>query len=355
MSDFLLNRKNLHDAHWRPTNAPPLAANAARLKVEKFALTANNVTYAAFGEAMRYWDFFPAPDGFGRVPVWGFATVQDSNVASIKPGARVYGYLPISNAFDITPDRLSSSGFADGAAHRAGLAPVYNTYIYNEADPAWSQEFENQQMLFGPLFRTGWMIDDCLMESGADVPDTVVLSSASSKTAMALAHCLKMRGNVDTVGLTSQANKVWLEGTGLYGRVRTYEDVDRLHARGLTAFVDFIGRPQLTADIHNALKDRLVRSLVVGVTDWQAPRAPVAAPGPSPEFFFVPDYATKRAKEIGADVLNGRANAALRAFYEASTDFVTPIELNGEDAIRKAWIDTLDQRIAPKDGLILSL
>jgi hypothetical protein len=354
MSDFLVNRKNLHEGHWREAEPAPLAANAARLKVDAFALTANNVTYAAFGEAMRYWDFFPAPEGLGRVPVWGFATVEASNVADVKPGARVYGYLPMSHAFDLTPIRVSPNGFFEGGAHRAALSPFYNMYTYNSADPAWSRDYEPQQMLFGPLFRTGWMIDDCLMEASENPPETVVMSSASSKTAMALAHCLKARGNVDTVGLTSLANKVWLEGTGLYGRVRTYDDVVRLHARGLTAYVDFAGNPKLTADVHNALRDRLVRSLTVGATDWQAPRTPVPAPGPAPEFFFVPDYATARAKVVGADVLNQRATAALHAFYEASTDFITPVECRGEDAIGKAWADTLDQRIAPRDGLICS-
>ena len=47
--------------------------------MDKFALTANNVTYAAFGDAMHYWKFFPGPDDeSGRVPVWGFADVADS-------------------------------------------------------------------------------------------------------------------------------------------------------------------------------------------------------------------------------------------------------------------------------------
>ncbi len=353
MADFLVKRANLRDAHWSETSLPPLGEGRARLAVDAFALTANNVTYAAFGEAMNYWNFFPTTDAaFGRVPVWGFATVTESATPSVTTGTRVYGYLPMSDVFDVSPGRVSAESFMDTAPHRADLAPIYNTYITTAADPTYDPSFEAQQMLFRPLFTTGWMIDDSLMATGDPLPETVVISSASSKTALALAHCLKVRGQVDTVGLTSAGNKEFVEATGLYGRVRTYDDVDRLHARGLTAYVDFLGRPTLTADVHNALKDRLVRSLVIGVTDWEASRAPLPLPGPAPEFFFVPTYAANRAKVLGADVMNQRLGASLMEFYRASVRILTPVEARGQDAISKGWQDTVEARVKPSEGLI---
>ena len=356
MSDFLIRRSDLRDTSWTPTHLPDLAEGHARLKVDTFALTANNVTYATFGDAMKYWDFYPASDpAMGRVPVWGFATVTASKVEGVTPGQRVYGYLPISTEFDIQPIKISPAGFMDGAVHRKELAPIYNTYIDTATDTSYDADFEDQQMLFRPLFTTGWMIDDCLMESSKDVPETVVISSGSSKTALALAHCLKLRGHVDTVALTSERNKAFVESTGLYGRVRTYSDADRLHARGLTAFVDFLGRPSLTADIHNALKDRLVRSLVIGVTDWEGNRAPIQLPDPQPEFFFVPTYAATRAKELGAETLNKRLMEALVSFYTASKTFITPVHASGETEISDAWTKTLDAEVSPSEGLVLSL
>ena len=355
MADFLIKRADLREGTWTDTKPGPLAPGAARLKVEAFALTANNVTYATFGEAMGYWNFFPAADpAYGRVPVWGFATVTDSNAEGVAPGARVYGYLPISESFDVTPVRVGKESFMDGAANRQGLAPIYNTYIFTAADPGYDAKLEAQQMLFRPLFTTGFMIDDCLMEAGENVPETVVISSASSKTALALAHCLKQRGGVDAVGLTSPGNKAYVEGLGLYARVETYDAADRLHARGLTAYVDFLGRPTLTADVHNALKDRLVRSLVIGVTDWEGNRAPIALPDPQPEFFFVPTYAADRAKTLGPDVLNARLGKAMRSFYAASAGYLTPQTANGKDAIASAWLDTLDAKVPPSKGLVLS-
>lgn len=356
MADFLIKRGNLRDTRWADTKPAPLAPGAARLKVDAFALTANNVTYATFGEAMGYWNFFPSADAaYGRVPVWGFATVTESKANGVPVGARVYGYLPISDHFDVTPVNAGKASFMDGAAHRQGLAPIYNTYIFTAADPSYDAKLEAEQMLFRPLFTTGFMIDDCLLESGGEVPETVVISSASSKTALALAHCLKQRGQVEAVGLTSPGNKAYLESLGLYARVQTYGEADRLHARGLTAYVDFLGRPSLTADIHTALHDRLVRSLVIGVTDWEGNRAPIALPDPQPEFFFVPTYAADRAKALGPDVLNARLGKSLASFYKASSKYLTPQSARGQSAISAAWIDTLDAKVPPSKGLILSL
>ncbi|MEO1966549.1 DUF2855 family protein [Hyphomonas sp.] len=355
MSDFLIRREDLREVQWADQPAAPLADGCARLKVDAFALTANNVTYATFGDAMKYWDFFPAADpAFGRVPVWGFATVEASKAEDVSAGQRVYGYLPISDRFDVKPAKVGKASFVDGAEHRQPMAPIYNTYIFTAADPSYDKEFEAQQMLFRPLFTTGWMIDDSLMETGDPIPETVVISSASSKTAMALAHCLKERGNVDTVALTSKGNKAFVESTGLYGRVRTYADADRLHARGLTAFVDFLGRPTLTADVHNALKDRLVRSLVIGVTDWEGNRAPIQLPDPQPEFFFVPTYAAERIKQIGANALNAKLGQSLLSFYKASRKFVKPKQSKGHEAITTAWLKTLDADVSPASGLILT-
>src|SRR4051794_35594423 len=104
---------------------PSPGAGEALLRTDLFALTANNVTYAAFGAAMRYWDFFPASDdGWGRVPVWGFADVVESGVPGLREGQRIYGYFPMGTHLVVAPERVTDNGFVDGAAHRAALPPV---------------------------------------------------------------------------------------------------------------------------------------------------------------------------------------------------------------------------------------
>src|SRR5690606_26278829 len=110
------------------TALPALAEGEVLVAVDKFAFTSNNVTYAAFGDAMQYWDFFPAPEGFGRVPVWGFGDVVVSNNPALKVGERIYGYLPMSSHVILKADHIKPAGFVDVSAHRAHLAAVYNQY-----------------------------------------------------------------------------------------------------------------------------------------------------------------------------------------------------------------------------------
>ena len=213
--DFIISKDNLRQTMWQECIDGPLADGAVRLKLDAFALTANNVTYAAFGEAMSYWNFFPADEGWGRVPVWGFATVSASNAPGVDIGKRVYGYFPISDTLDVTPASINDAGFSDSAPHRSDLAYFYNLYHFIDRDPAYEAAYEAQQMLFRPLYATGWWLKDTLTHGDGAALKQVVLSSASAKTAMALAHALKSHGGFEVIGLTSPGNQTFVEGSGL--------------------------------------------------------------------------------------------------------------------------------------------
>jgi len=71
--DFVVRRDDLQRTAVLPASLPALADGQVLLKIDAFSFTANNITYAVIGEMLRYWEFFPAADGWGRVPVWGFA------------------------------------------------------------------------------------------------------------------------------------------------------------------------------------------------------------------------------------------------------------------------------------------
>ena len=114
MSDFLVKRDGLRECRITETEPPAVGPGQALLRVDSFGLTANNVTYAVLGEAMSYWDFFPAEDGWGRVPMWGFAEVETSEADGVAVGTRVYGYLPPSSHLLVTP--ASANGKASPTA-----------------------------------------------------------------------------------------------------------------------------------------------------------------------------------------------------------------------------------------------
>lgn len=348
-----ITKSDLRQTSWQEADLPELADGEARLSIDAFALTANNVTYAAFGgPPMHYWNFFPgSADNVGRVPVWGFATVAESKAEGVPVGQRMYGYFPISETLTVIPAKTTARGFFDAAAHRQGLAPIYNFYSYIDTDPAYVEGTEPEQMLFRPLYLTGWMICDSLME-GDPAPDVAIISSASSKTAIAAAHSLKRRG-VKTVGVTSPRNISFVQETGLYDEVFEYDRVADYEPAGNTSYVDFVGRPELTKAVHEICGDTLIRSLIIGATDWEDERAPVEGlSGPAPEFFFVPDYAANRAKQLPDGELDRRTGADLVDFYPVSRNFVTPKMLVGAEAISQAWLDTVDANIPANQGLI---
>ncbi len=349
----LISKSNLRATQWIDNAPTALADGDVRLRLDAFALTANNVTYAAFGgPPMQYWNFFPSGDeAQGRVPVWGFATVTESKAAGVAAGQRVYGYFPISEELVVSPIRVSDRGFMDGAAHRQGLAPIYNSYSFTTTDPAYVEGAEPEQMLFRPLYLTGWMICDFLMEADPR-PDVAIVSSASSKTAIAAAHSLQRRG-VRTVGLTSPRNVDFVTKSGLYDEVLTYDQVGQYKSTGTAAYVDFVGRPELTKAVHEACGDSLAHSMVIGATDWETDRVPTAnLPGPTPTLFFVPDYAANRAKQLPPGELDKRTGTDLVAFYPVSRSFVTPKPVKGAEAIAQAWIDTVEANVPADQGLV---
>ena len=129
-----------------------------------------------------------------------------------------------------------------------------------------------------------------------------------------------------------------------------YNDAAALKVEAPATYVDFLGRAELTATVHRVLANALTRSIIIGVTDWAAPRGSEQLPGPKPEFFFVPTYAAERLKadpSLGAAMVRN-----LRAFYEASRAFVTPKRVQGADAIAGAWSQLVAGAVPPPDGLV---
>ncbi len=138
--NFFVHRDNLHVSEFaaRPLAEIDLPDSSLLLKVDRFAFTANNITYAALGEQMKYWNFFPAPDGLGSVPVWGFGEVLRSRNPAISAGELIFGYFPMATHVVFTTAKVSERRFVEGSAHRQELPPIYNSYARVTNDPAFA-------------------------------------------------------------------------------------------------------------------------------------------------------------------------------------------------------------------------
>ena len=351
-TDFLVNKTALREGVFAPADTA-LDAGQALLRLSRFSLTSNNVTYAAMGEGFGYWKFFPAKAPYGRVPVWGYADVVETRAHDLMAGERVWGYFPIASHLVVTPAMITERGFVDGATHRVGLPPVYNQYERVEADPAYRAEHEREHALFRPLFATSFLLDDFVVTNGFFGARRVMLSSASSKTALGLASLLKARGGAEVIGLTSAANAEFVRRTGYYDRVVAYDRLTDLPDDAPTMLVDMAGDAPLIDRLADRLGDAFVYNCMVGATHWDA--APSQTRGPPRTLFFAPDHIVQRRKDWGAAGFASRYGAAWATFLGSATTWLKVVEKSGEGGVREAWLALLDGKARPEEGYILSL
>lgn len=355
MSDFLVKRADLHECRIADSSAPELAPGQALLRVERFGLTANNITYAVFGEGMSYWDFFPAEQGWGRVPMWGFAEIERSEAAGVEPGTRVYGYLPPSSYLVVSPAHVGAGGFLDGSPHRSTLPAAYQSYAATQSDPFYRADTEELQMILRPLFFTSFLIDDQLADEGLAERGQIVISSASSKTAIGAAFMLAQREGVELIGLTSARSADFVQRLGVYGRTVTYDALASLE-RGPATFVDIAGDPQVRRAVHSHFGQDLLYSMAVGVTHWKdLGSASGGLAGPAPVFFFAPDRVGKRSAEWGAAGLQARVADAWHPFCEWAGEWLEVVHGHGFDDVQGAYRAVLDGLLAPDRAHVLSL
>jgi hypothetical protein len=348
------NKADLTDLTVNEEALPELGDGEVRLCIDSFSVTANNVTYAVIGDQFGYWNFFPAQEGFGVVPMWGHATVEASNHAGITAGERVYGYLPMGTHLDVLPDKVSAGGFSDGAAHRLPMSPIYNQYSRLNADPEHDPERENQRMIFAPLFKTGFLIEDMFRRNDWFGAENLIMTSASSKTAMGLASCTNFTSpQVKRIGLTSTGNVEFTKSTGLYDAVIDYDDIASL-PHSPSVCVDFAGSSAVLRSVHETLGGALRYSCLVGVTHvGERDGGGSALPGPDPILFFAPDHAVAAVKEIGPKAFGDAVAVQWKNFLDTAATSLTIVERHGIIAAAEAFLAILKNQADPAVGVVI--
>jgi hypothetical protein len=336
--------------------APP-GPGEVQMRVERFALTANNITYGVIGEMLGYWDFFPAPEreqGWGRLPAMGWAEVVASEAEGIEPGGRYYGWYPMARycAFKATP---TADGIRDDSPHRSEHAPVYRAYVETAADPLHEpgEEAEDRHALLRGLFATAYLADDFFAEADYFGASTAIVLSASSKTAIGYAQRASKRGVEQIIGLTSARNRAFVEGLGFYTSVLSYGEESELPTES-AVLIDMAGNGEVLEAVHAHLGDRLEHSMVVGMSHHDADRGPVSA-GPQPQVFFAPEQIKKRSAELGREEYQRRLGAALEEFVAASPDWLGIERSSGPEAASAAYRDVFEGKTPPSVGRIVSL
>lgn len=353
-----VDRKNIRDVSVHRAPAPVDCGDGQiLLRVDRFALTANNITYAAAGDSLRYWSFFPIDDPAGSAnrglpPVWGFATVIASGHDNIGRGERLYGFFPMASHVTLVPQQVSDAALVDGAAHRAGLPSFYNQYRRIPAGA--DQALDNEMALLQPLVATSFLLADLFDDNSWFGARQLLVASASGKTAIGLIKLVaRMDQRPELVALTSARHVDFVTGLGCSDRVVSYDHIERDLVQQASVFVDMAGNADIRRRVHTHLDSHLVHSCAVGTSHWDQFAPPADLPGARPKFFFAPAQAEKRQQQWGERELRRRLGAAWRSLAMDSRQWMHVQEARGPDAVTTTWLQIANGQAAPDTGYIL--
>lgn len=352
-----IRRSDLSSTRVLETPLPTLAPGQVRFRVDRYALTANTVTYAVTGDVLGYWAFFPGPDPeWGRVPAMGWAEVVESSHPDIPAGGRYYGWYPMARYVDVAAAPVPD-GLRDDGAHRASHAPVYRAYVESRHDPFYEPgvDTEDRHALLRGLFVTGWLAEDFFADNGWFGAERVLVLSASSKTAIAFAHCADTRDDIEVIGVTSARNHAFTHGVGCYDEVVTYGEVERIPGLEPIVSIDMSGSGPVLESVHAHFGAALRHSMAVGRSHHGAPPRVEGLPGPKPAFFFAPAQVKKRVQDWGYREYQSRVAATLREFVAGSRRWLRLRHSHGAVAAAARWSEAHAGVVEPDVGLIVSM
>jgi hypothetical protein len=279
----------------------------------------------------------------------GYGVVTESLNDGVPVGSRYWGFFPVGD-HHVVSAQATSTGFVDVAPYREKHAMAYRGFDRVSDTPEPSDDANS---LLRGLFLTSFLAEDFLFENGMFGAGQIVISSASSKTAIALAHRIRARGNTHCIGLTSASNVSFVEKVNLYDEVATYDDIETLAEWSPTVFVDMAGNASVVSRIHHHFGEALVHSSSIGATHWDQGGPKEDLPGPKPAFFFAPSQLAKRGKEWGREEVNSQINTSLDKFIADSARWMQ-IQHSPASSIEAVYDELVSGNIAPEIGHILS-
>ncbi len=358
---LLVNRTDFADVTLLKSESGPLADGNIRIDIGPFALTANNITYMVTGDMIGYWKYFEPTaygidqPGTGRMPVWGYGVVTETKCGGLEVGDRIYGFLPIAKSMDMKPVKMNPMGFQDGMDHRVDLHSIYNSYTITKKDPSFAPQLDDINPILRPLFTTSFLIDDLFGEENFFGADQILLISASSKTALGTAFCLKARDGVKVGGLTSAGNKKFVEDSGFYDHTTTYDDIAGMDGSVKTAIIDMAGNGKITNALYDVFGENIVYNCMVGKSHWDGAPPSKPAKGAPPSMFFAPDRAKQRFTDWGPQGFASNLAARWLPFCEGAKDWLDIYHGEGLESFLPVYKDFLNGKANPARGYLMSL
>lgn len=354
MQRVLVDQADITKTQLQEVPSVALTDGQARMKIERFALTANNVTYAASGFVIGYWHFFPTGiEGQGIVPVWGFSEVVASASDVLSVGERLYGFWPMADELVIAPQDMGHKVVLDATEHRQKLPVVYNRYT--RSAPKSAQD-EGYQSLLQPLLATSYLLSDWLQDNAFFGAEQVIVGSASSKTGLGLCKFLSELSDrpVKVVGLTSEGNAAFVAAQSGSDSVVTYNNIETLD-KIPSVYVDMSGNAEVKSRLHAHLDQELRHSSAVGTSHWDQFQPKQELKGPKPQFFFAPSQIEKRRADWGPGEIERQITAGWKRLAEDASAWLDLKEYSGLEAVADVYGALATGKSQPRDGHVVTL
>ncbi|WIY02245.1 DUF2855 family protein [Amycolatopsis mongoliensis] len=350
--EVLVRRDDFTASEIRVPVLAELQPGEVRLEVEKFGLTANNVSYAKFGAGnlIAFWNAFPAPAEFGRVPVWGFVRVAESRNAGVAVGSRYFGYVPMASHHTVQAE-VTPRGLLDTSPQRAFLHPWYLTF-QSVGEP---DDLDDFRALMRPVFPASFTLADLVERQAAQGAKSLIVTSASCKTAIGLVEELRARqAGIATVGITSEGKKSFVENLDVYGEVATYDAFESATVTAPAVLVDFTGSAKVLHAVYQQFAPSLTQGVLIGFNHPDpGEQAPTGLPDPQPELFFTPMVEDHTIGEEGADAYYARYHEAETRYLRRMASWLTIRHGQGPADVVDAFRSLADGTQAPDVGRVL--
>ena len=357
--DFVFNPEDFREAKFisgASYDETQLEKGDVIIAVDRLALTANTISYGIAGRSglIRYLDSFPTAAPNARMPFWGFGDIVASAHDDLPVGERLFGFYPLSTYILAKMDKVNAVKCADMSPSRDSIPEFYREYARAAAEPGYHPDFDDIQSLLRPVISTSFLLENYITRHDFYGVKNIVITSASSKTAFGFGHFLthNHKDKCRAIGLTSARNKAFVEKTGCYSDVLTYDEIDRLPLESSVIF-DMAGNAQLRDTIHRHLGDLIVYSGIVGATHWEnGGRNDADLPGARPVFWSGPDEIALLSKSGNSKhILSSIGERTVGLMMEAA-GWLNVQTFSDCDAIKTAYLDTLDSKMAAEDAVI---
>merc|ERR1711920_880896 len=222
-----------------------------------------------------------------------------------------------------------------------------------DPDPLW----DDWKMVFKEIYTMAFYMDEnLLVETG--MINSVIISCASSKTAMALAYCLRMREMRFVYGLTSAEHLDFCKSTDLYHEVYTYDQINEMATNHTVVYMDFKCDGEVRQNITLRMGTNLMYSMTLGPAVFQKRMKDQLFEKRAREVLFDESSWRERRRMVAEVTKTGRNEKlkySFKSFIERMKKHVKLQQVCGVKAFQDMYEAVYSNQASPSDAFVCTL